>query len=706
MILQNNTFKPDNIGVQESLYFLANGYIGARGFFEEGYPGDLQGLEGVYMNGFYDKVPLHHAEIAYGFAENKDKMPKLFNPLRLEIYLDGERALLNNKATDYSFQLDVEEGLSKRAYVYETKEEKKATLSFKRMASFTRPNLLIQWIDIDYDGEILVKSILDGNARNEIDLNDPRMGEEEFLLDLLDLKEEEESLYIHMKTKTTKYSVEGRVYHNLKPSKVETEDKRIVCHFEARDNLSLEKRMLFSDDFRGYDLSNPDVSSEELLKEQGDFLKEQRDFLDFECGNEEVHEKLSVLYYYLLSSAGRDAYSNLSAKGLSGEGYEGHYFWDTEIYAIPFFTLVAPDIAENLIKYRIRTLPQAEEQAKKLSHKGAAFPWRTISGEECSGYFPAGSAQYHISFDIVHSIREFLDIHPESNLLEEGAKDLVIKVAEMALSLGSFDENGFHIHTVTGPDEYTALVSDNFYTNALVRETLHFAYELSGREDFKKAADEMVLLYDEDLKIHKQDATFLDKPRWDFEASKGKHPLLLHYHPMAIYRHQVLKQADTVLTYVLIDDFDEKIMKNSFDYYEPLTTHDSSLSKCIHSIMAARFSDMDKAMDYFNQSMATDFENTHGNTAHGLHMANTAGTWLCVFKGFLGLMVSDKVKLWPRLPEGWGHLSMTLPLKGRRVRVELKDNITLTLLEGEPLELILQGESVILEDKLEREYHD
>jgi alpha,alpha-trehalose phosphorylase len=366
-------------------------------------------------------------------------------------------------------------------------------------------------------------------------------------------------------------------------------------------------------------------------------------------------------------------------------------------------------------------LDSARSHAKSMGHvKGALFPWRTISGAECSSYFPSGSAQYHISADVAYSYIQYYMVTNDLDFIKHYGAEVIFETARLWLEVGHFNGGQFRIDAVTGPDEYTCVVNNNYYTNAMAKHNLRWASkfykllqvksldclaELSKKIGLEKeevvswgeAADKMFLPYDEELKINPQDDTFLKKGVWDLENTpEDKFPLLLHYHPLTLYRYQVCKQADTVLAHFLLEDEQTlETMKNSFDYYEKVTTHDSSLSSCVFSIMATKLGLKEKAYDYFIETARMDLDNTHGNTKDGLHMANMGGTWMAIIFGFAGLRIKeDGISLNPTLPTQWEGYSFPLQYQGRKLFVTKSlDQTKIELLSGEDLILNVFGES-------------
>jgi len=423
-------------------------------------------------------------------------------------------------------------------------------------------------------------------------------------------------------------------------------------------------------------------------------------------GDDELNLALHYNMYQLLQSVGKDAHCNIAAKGLSGEGYEGHYFWDTEMYVQPYFLLTNPEIVKNLIAFRGATLGHARENARALGHgSGALYPWRTIMGKECSGYYVSGSAAYHINGDIAHSIISYYFATLDLAFIESVGLEILVETARLWLDAGNWHEGSFQIHEVTGPDEYTCMVSNNYFTNALAKHHLLWTAKfcemlptqsLASAEEiaaFKKASLAMYLPYDKDLDINPQDDSFLRKKAWDLSKTpKEKFPLLLNYHPLYLYRHQVCKQADTVLAHFVLEDMQSlETMRNSYLYYEKITTHDSSLSTAIFSAMASKLGMKEKAYDYFGDSAKLDLFDAHGNTKDGIHTANMGGAYMAIVYGFGGLRVKeDGLHLSPWLPAAWEGYEFKVCFRGALLCVKVdKTGIRVTREEGPQVDVHL-----------------
>jgi alpha,alpha-trehalose phosphorylase len=457
-----------------------------------------------------------------------------------------------------------------------------------------------------------------------------------------------------------------------------------------------------ADEARGLVLDAARDGFDRLAEEQREVLDAFWARSDIEIdGDDALQQSIRFSLFSIFQSAGRDGRTGLSAKGLTGEGYEGHVFWDTEVFALPFFVYTQPAIARALLRFRVWRLPQARDRAAEMAERGALYPWRTINGEEASAYFPAGTAQYHINADIALALVRYVAVTGDRSLLLDGGAELLLETARMWASLGAFipSRGGeFCINMVTGPDEYSALVNNNTYTNLMARAHLRHAArtadELARDEpeawsriveaiglgadevaSWRRAAEAMRVPHDPEVGIHLQDDAFLDRERWDFEGTPPENwPLLLHYHPLVIYRHQVLKQADVVLAQVLLaHDFTLAEKRRNFDFYDPLTTGDSSLSPSIQSVAAAELGYAPLAYEYFMRTARMDLDDVNGNTGHGVHIAAMAGTWVALVYGFAGLRDDDgAVSFAPRLPAQWRRLDFRLGLGDSRLRVSIR----------------------------------
>lgn len=746
--LTNNELSPKALVNLESLFALGNGYLGVRGNFEEGYQSDMLSIRGTYQNAFHDIISIPYGEKLFAFPETQQKLVNIMDAQTILIYFGEEEepfSLFEGQVVSYERHLHLDRGYSERIVHWRSPMGKEVKLHFRRLVSFTCRELFaidLQIEPVNFNGRIKVVSTVNGDVSNFADPNDPRVASGHAKrLHVEEAGFEGGYAYAVNGTYTSglqtacvsRHSVSGSpsVSTQTIGEKVET-----VFEFNLSEPVQLTKWNVYTDSLRhkeslvekAIDIHETcsGRSFEALLASQKDYLDDFWAAADVMIdGDDSLQEGIRFNLYHLLQSAGRDEYSNISAKGLSGEGYEGHYFWDTEIYMFPVFLMTKPDMAKQLLIYRYSTLDQARARAKEMGHKqGALFPWRTISGTECSSFFPSGTAQYHISADIAYSYVQYYLSTKDDEFMQNYGAELLFETARLWMDTGHYHDGKFKIANVTGPDEYTCVVNNNFYTNVMAKHNLKWAakayrllaetgrnvlnelrarLQVTDEEAFawEKAAQLMFLPYDEKLKINPQDDTFLEKAVWDFENTPADHhPLLLHYHPLTLYRYQVCKQADTVLAHFLLEDEQElETIRNSFDYYETITTHDSSLSSCIFSIMASKVGYEQKAYDYFIETARLDLDNTHGNTRDGLHMANMGGTWMSIVYGFAGLRLKESgLSLAPAIPSKWNGYAFRLQYQGIQLAIEInQDYLTLTLVEGDEFTMKLYGEEITLQ---------
>lgn len=751
-------FKIENNARNETVFALGNGYIGMRGTFVEGYSGPIgTGIEGTYLNGFYESEAIKYGEIAYGYPEKGQTMLNVANSKIVKLFIEDEEFdMLSGKVLDYKRTLSLKEGILKRNLIWRSPEGKEVKIEIQRFISFENKHLAAisyEVTPLNFHGKIKIISALNGNVSNLTTENDPRVGSsfDGSVFSVKDAIIEKSFGALTQNTKHTKFTLVCAMENEIKTKgsyKLENivADSRVEAHYiidgEKNKKISLSKYISY--------ITSRDYEEEALLSKAREVVnkskkdgfnlisKTQRDFLlkywnkaDVVIkGDLALQQGIRFNMFHLLQSVGRDGKTNIAAKGLTGEGYEGHYFWDTEIYMLPFFLLHHPEISRKLLEYRYSILDKARERARQMSHdKGALYPWRTIDGEECSAYYPAGTAQYHINADIAFAIKRYMEVTEDTEFLTLYGAEILFETARLWADLGDFVEskgNKFCINAVTGPDEYTAIVNNNCYTNLMAKENLEYAYkvalwmkknkkevyedlveklDLEEKEvdTWKKASVNMYIPYNEELGLYPQDDSFFDKAVWDFENTpKEKYPLLIHYHPLVIYRYQVCKQADLVLAlFLLSEKFTNDEKKKNYDYYEKITTHDSSLSSCIFSIVASDIGYHQKAYEYFMSTARMDLDDYHGNTKHGIHAANMAGAWMCVVNGFAGLRIDkDNISFKPYIPEKWEEYGFKTFYRGNVVEISVnKENVSYELVEGQELEIAHFGKKYLLKLK-------
>ncbi|WP_284399413.1 beta-phosphoglucomutase [Dyella lipolytica] len=738
----------------ESLFALANGMLGVRGGLEE----SRSPTQGTFLTGVWERTPIEYHERFPGFARSTDTRIPVADGTRIGLRL-GETPVDLDEGEWLAFEqaLDLRAGCLQRTLRWRSPTGVTLQIDAERIVPLHTPNLLCiryRVTSIDYSGPITLESALVANTAAATQGDDPRIGTRlDGGLSITALDSDQTLASICQRTQNSHIRLASGQRHRLREpglsfTRAIIEDGQgAQQHYSAElhpgQSVMLEKYVAYawshpeSSDTEAHLLDAVAASLERALAQNFDahhadqakacdaFWREAELMID---GDPAVEQALRFNLFHLLQSTGRDGNGSAAAKGLTGEGYEGHYFWDAEAFVLPVLALTSPAQARSMLEYRVNTLARARNHAREMNHPvGALYAWRTISGDECSAYFPSGSAQYHINAAIAFAIRFYVDATGDTDFLVRGGADVLFETARLWHHVGYYNprrNNAFCICQVTGPDEYTALVDNNYYTNHMAQQHLRYAavvaaqlaqdkpqdyariaaaIDLSEKEiaSWLAAADAMYLPVDPTLGIFPQDDDFLDKPRLPATHSNelGHRPLLLQMHPLTIYRHQVCKQADVLQAFVLAGNaIDKDSKRRNFDYYEGVTVHDSTLSASTFSIVASEVGYADKAYRYFLGTLRVDLDNLHGNTSHGVHMAAMAGSWLALAWGFGGMRAMNGHSAFaPVLPAAWRGYRFGVRWKNSHIRVSVgKDRVEYTLTEGAPTEILHHGQPLTL----------
>lgn len=693
----------------ETVFSLGNGHFGVRA----NDPISGNPITGTLINGFYETAPITYGEAGVGYAQKHQTILNLPDLRHVHVSTSSGHQFTHSKRTAAS--LDLGTGLLTEDYQISTDQGETIMMGVKSVIGQGQTSL---W-GVGYTftaktyakGLLVSKSIAVPAEAEAIPSADPRktrmaglpICETEFVTQ--DLQR------YHVKTRVTKQAV--TMYLGILESHGQLLQQPVDLSDEQPHTLEYEAYI-----GEVGQRNTIDPAAMFMASSLGALAEDSQNFWQGVWTRSEVsvggNDALDLAIHYnifqLNQAAGRDGRTNIAAKGLSGSGYEGHYFWDTEMYMLPYFTYTNQQMARQLLLYRYQTLPKARERARTLGvDQGALFAWRTINGEEASAYFPAGTAQYHIDADIAYAVGKYFEITRDLDFVIQCGFEMVLETARFWENFGSWrqigDRSRFEFHTVTGPDEYTALVNNNYYTNRLAKHNFELVVELAHQmmkrspqllakfgmtendlDVYQNLADHVYLPYSNELGINEQDDSFLDKPRWPADKStKDNFPLLLHYHPLTIYRYQVSKQADTLLAdYLFPEDLPLDQLKREYQYYEGVTTHDSSLSRSIFSILAARMGDPEKAYRYFMDTAQMDLVNLQKNTADGLHLANLGGSWLALVAGFSGFYVQDEVVHFANhLPTELDRLTYRMKIAESVLEIDLTaDKLDVTVISG------------------------
>lgn len=754
--------EPDtaDVGVTETLFAVGNGYLGMRGNPEEGRPSYAHG---TFINGFHETWPIKHAEEAFGFAHTGQTIVNVPDAKLMKIYVDDEPLVLSVADLDgYERALDFRSGRLTRTVIWRTPAGKRVRIRSSRMVSFTDRHLALLEIEVTLlsggGAPVVVTSQIVNRQDGYTDYRRPDAGGESWdprrsaafngrvLQPELHWDQGRRMVLAYQTSRSGMTIAVGADHYIDTENPVEalssTEDDvgKQVFRVEAAEGVPLVVRKAVayhtSRGVPGEELSDRCRRTLDRVRDNGfeHYYDKQREWLetfwrdaDVEVeGQPHIQQAVRWCLFQLAQATARSDQLGIGAKGVTGSGYEGHYFWDTEIYLVPFLIYISPRVARNALRFRVNLLPQARERAAVMSQRGALYPWRTINGEEASAYYAAGTAQYHIDADVAFAFAKYCDLTGDTEFMYRDGAAVMVETARMWADLGFWraEADGtqrFHIHGVTGPDEYTAVVNNNMFTNVMARANLRSAAALVREmrssderayrrveaalgldpaevDEWEACADAMVVPFDETFGIHPQDEKFLSSELWDLENTPDdKRPLLLNYHPLVIYRFQVLKQADVVLALFLQgDEFSSAEKKADFEYYDPITTGDSTLSGVVQSVMAAEVGYQDMAMQYFLSGLYVDLADLHSNARDGAHIASTGGVWNALIYGFAGLRDHHgDVCFDPRLPAGWSSLRFPLAIRGSRLRVHLEaDAISFEVEEGGAVEVSVRGTAV------------
>jgi alpha,alpha-trehalose phosphorylase len=725
---------------RESVFALSNGHIGLRGNLDEGEP---HGLPGTYLNGVYESRPLPYAEAGYGFPEDGQTVVNVTNGKVIRLLVDDEPFDIRyGELLSHQRVLDMRAGTLTREAHWRSPAGQEVRVRSVRLVSLTqRAVAAIQW-EVEAVGapaRIVVQSELVANEpQPSPGSKDPRAAaalraplECEF-----SAAKDERVTLVH-RTRASQLQVGAAMDHvfdgpegTAAESEVEQDLGRVTIATDLDDGerLSLVKFLTYGwsatrslpavrDQVEAALVEARHTGWDQLLAGQRESLDVFWEAADVELeGDLEIQQAVRFGLFHSMQAGARAERRAIPAKGLTGPGYDGHAFWDTETFVLPLLTYSAPDAAAAALRWRHSTLPLARERARTLSLRGATFPWRTIAGEECSAYWPAGTAAFHVSADVADAAIRYVHVTGDQEFERETGVELLVETARLWLSLGHHDDGGgFRIDGVTGPDEYSAVADNNLYTNLMAQRNLRGAADAVGRHPDRarelgvdddevaawlRAADEIRLPYDEELGVHAQADAFTRHAEWDFEASEDNYPLLLHYPYFELYRKQVVKQPDLVLAMHLRGDaFDAEQKARNFDYYEQRTVRDSSLSACTQAVVAAEVGYVELAYDYLAEAALVDLDNLNRNTRDGLHIASLAGAWIACVAGLGGMRDHDgELSFAPRLPQDLSRLSFRLCLAQGRVMVSVdREQATYELSGGGSLELTHHGESFVLD---------
>lgn len=718
----------------ESIFSTANGYIGYRGTFEEGYADNPEETDiAMMLNGVYEEFDVFPVPYRPGFVSSQHRIINQINPLKIKVFIDDEQAYTGKEG--YERVLDMQTGVVSRTFIYTTKKGKKATLTFFRFASQADRHIMCFKLNISVDKDALVKVVtnldsdLGKNVTNDAFSTlysgiDYELRDKVYLATYSTKRSKftttcaikEKANLLNYARKVNQSGVESEFFGTLK-AKEKFEMERIIG-FACDKDTENQKEFIAEKVEKALSFDKYLTKNKAILDDFWNITNITIDSDDFVTQG----VRFSMLQVY--QSAGRDGYTNISANGLTGTIYQGHTFWDTEMYMLPLFTFGKQDIAKQLLAYRYHILDNARERARQMEDKGALYAWCSINGKETSVYHEASTAQYHLDGDIGYAIQSYFEASNDEQFMVDMGLEMLLELSKCLSYRGNFiptKDNKFCINGICGPDEYNPIVDNNLYTNLLTKRMFLFTLKMcdlvkkkdskkyeelvkkTGMDDkelarLKKAADNMYIPYNEKYQIYMQDENFMYKDPYPVQdIPKDKVVLLGTLHPLNLWRFQVCKQADIVLaTFIMSDFFTKPEIEKIFDYYEPKTVHESSLSAAIHSIVACAIGRQKDAYNYLRQSARMDLDNVNGNTRYGLHAACMGGARMLIVNGYAGLRIfDDALHFEPSIHDKWKSYNFKMNYKGNVLVVNItKSETTYYLEKGKGLTIYHFGKAI------------
>lgn len=731
-IIEESDFKLDNLNKFESVFALGNGYLGLRSAVEESYVTEWRG---TYMAGLFDQ-----------FADEVTELPNLPDPLLTEIKINGERVDLNcGNVEKYNRNLNLKTGEVTRSFIWKDSQGRKTEFEWKRFVSMDEKHLIMLKLDLtplNYSGSLELFSVLDGQVTNS--------GVQHFIEKDLRFVKDKNLYYLTAQTQESCFDLAVGAQENfyISKEKIETEaeiktDRRQIgrkhyLRVEPNQTYSFEKKVYYlssrdqefeakEDEFAAEELHRQIIKLidkydqfgyRELLKKHSDCWDDYWQQMDIKISGNDF-DQLAIrfaLFHLIQMTPHHTDKLSIAAKGLTGEGYRGHVFWDMETFILPFYIYSFPKKARELLMYRYHTIDGARKKAEKNGYQGAMYAWESaLTGEETTPKYGAvdvktgepiriwcGEIEQHITADIAKAIFEYLKVTADYSFIENFGAEMLVEMARFWKSRLEYNEQNdyYEIKNVIGPDEYSEHIDNNAYTNYMVYweliNTAELIEELKSKSpesyskvkrktgfkaeeiaSWKKIAKKIKLPEADRNNIIPQFDGFMEKKDYDlseFEGEVGAIVSELGWEEVNEYK--IIKQADVVmLMHQLSDYFDAETKRANYEYYEPKTLHDSSLSPAIHSVLAAKFDHLEEAYKLFSEAARIDLGKNMKSSDPGLHSASLGGLWQAIVYGFAGVEIkSGKLKVEPNLPAAWDSLEFKIYFKGEEFLIKIDNN--------------------------------
>jgi trehalose/maltose hydrolase-like predicted phosphorylase len=736
--LRETALDLDGLGQAESLFALSNGHIGLRGNLDEGEP---HGIPGTYLGGVHELRPLPYAEAGYGYPEAGQSVVSITNGKLIRLLVDDEPFDVRyGELHRHERVLDLRAGTLTRELEWTSPAGKGIRLRTERLVSLTHRAVAAICYEVeavDDATRVVVQSELVANEEQPPPSDDPRVAAAltSPLVAVSQDAEQAGAVLLH-RTRRSGLLVGAGMDHPLddlpKWATVEQDVREdwarttFTATLRKGQRLRIVKLLAYGwsatrtepairDQVAAALSSARATGWDGLLKQQHDALDLFWDGADVEVdGDPALQQAVRFGLFHVLQASARTERRAIAAKGLTGPGYDGHAFWDTEGFVLPVLAATMPHAARDALLWRHTTLEQAKARAATLGLRGAAFPWRTIAGDECSAYWPAGTAGFHVNADIAYAVARYVAATGDQEFDRGPGTELLVETARLWASLGHHDRHGtWHLDGVTGPDEYSAVADDNVFTNLMAARNLRAAAAACERhplraaelevdaqemETWRDAAASVAIPYDKDLGVHEQAAGFTHYREFDLRGAR--YPLFLHVPYVVLYSSQVCKQADLLLAlHWCGESFSDEDKARDVDYYERRTVRDSSLSAATQAVTCAEVGHLELAHAYATEAALVDLRDLHENGGDGLHMASLAGAWSALVEGFVGMRERDgQLCFDPALPAGITRLAFHLRWRGALVHGEVSHTSASFSADDGDVTLELCGEEVLIRE--------
>lgn len=732
--LVERDFDEKEINHLESLFALGNGYLGMRGTYDEPTAGEVCGM---YINGVFATKQYNHLVKFKGYATKNEFTVNLPDWRIFTVTVDGETAAFSdNNISEHERRLEFDTGRLTRNFVFSTTSGKQVKIESIRLLNHKEVHgaeISYTVTPLNFSGEVQISSAIIKNTilRNQYNTETES---ESFTDNVYTIKQLIPTTGQHAAVSVA-HTVKG---NNYVVKDYNTPEKYTYCVNFALDKGETARAVKYAAFAGSIDgIENMTDYTESLAKENREkgfdfFVNEQAEFWKEHWGKADIKiegspaDQQAVRYslFQLKQQLATVNNCSIGATGLTGPGYSGQVFWDTEMYLMPYYNFTDPYSQKELLMYRYRILDKARARAKEFDLRGAMYAWCSIDGEETSVVYEASTAEYHLNSDIAYAVWRYVDSTGDKDFLYSYGAEVVLETAVFMSLRGKFVKargGKFCINAVCGPDEYACGVNNNFYTNLTVKR--HFEYAVSVLDDMRenapdrltkllnkigftsedeeriaKAAENMYLPYNDEYGIYMQDDSYLYEDPVDMTKIPMNVDLRGLYHPLDLWRLQVSKQADVCLATFLHGDFFSKDQKERcYAYYEKRCNHGSSLSPAIYSISAAEL-DRPEAYEFFRYTAYMDLYDFKGNTSNGIHIACNGGVWMSVINGFLGMRhYKDGLHFEPKIPKAWNKYSTDITYKGAVIGIEVSHGKTaFTIKSGDSVKFYISGKAIVL----------